>query len=632
MKLSASLIFGLTSADGVKQPWEAECMGECCDIETLGMFKALEYTDELAHGSKVTVGCKQHYMLNIDYPADPYVYGKLKTAATCRCNSEQKCKWVFNKGQVMCSWCPREFLQARKGKRQSFIEWDDGIAIYYPIQVDLSKSTDGWAAALDFNAEIQGFDQNRTRRADEDFPMASAMLVSEDMMDEHFKRSRRDTEERARRHAEIQEANEADPGDDIRYTQCQADILGRHGFKVPESHITDTPGANCDGASSGEDDGWGNPRAIDSSAPKWNRNFDSAQNKYLVPFYFTDAEGVWSDSAKITVRNKLAEFGRDTCVKLVEVDEDDQSDGGKFANTFRVLRSQGCMSYVGRHFQNQDIWLNAGCEHSYVPLHEFMHGLGWWHEQQRGDYRDHVKLWPERCYMTGGGWDSNFGTVGEALGRWGDDGTPYDFGSIMHYSARACAIGSEPVITKPDGSEITLTKTSSLSALDIAAINMAYPCGDDPEPTVEPTTEPGTWEPTGPMSTTSEYWTEDSSTTEEYRSTTKEYTTEEYTTGTTVPPIHVFGGNMENTGVSDYGRIWTFVPNTELLNAENLESSKVWLMAYFQNLTPEDIQNAKNAALLYFKEPNYDASCLVDRFEWYPLAGQGNPQADPSNQ
>ena len=29
-------------------------------------------------------------------------------------------------------------------------------------------------------------------------------------------------------------------------------------------------------------------------------------------------------------------------------------------------------------------------------------------------------------------------------------------------------------------------------------------------------------------------------------------------------------------------------------------------MAYFQNLTPEDIQNAKNAALLYFKQPNYD--------------------------
>ena len=112
----------------------------------------------------------------------------------------------------------------------------------------------------------------------------------------------------------------------------------------------------------------------------------------MVPFYFTDAEGAWADSTKDVVRAKLAEFGRDTCVKLVEVSEDDPSDGGKFANTFRVLRSQGCMSYVGRHFQNQDIWLNSGCEWSYVPLHEFMHGLGWWHEQQRFIFQLELKL------------------------------------------------------------------------------------------------------------------------------------------------------------------------------------------------------------------------------------------------
>lgn len=75
MKLSASLVLGLASGDGVTPPWEAECMGECCDIESLGMFKALEYTNELAHGSKVTVGCKQHYMLNIDYEGKKFPVG-----------------------------------------------------------------------------------------------------------------------------------------------------------------------------------------------------------------------------------------------------------------------------------------------------------------------------------------------------------------------------------------------------------------------------------------------------------------------------------------------------------------------------------------------------------------------------
>ena len=116
------------------------------------------------------------------------------------------CKWVFNKGQVECSWCPREFLQARKGNKQTFIEWDDGIAIYYPITVDRTKSGEGWSAALDFNAEIEGLDGNTTirwRRSDAAAYMATAALITEEMMNEHFERSRRDTEERerAKRHA-----------------------------------------------------------------------------------------------------------------------------------------------------------------------------------------------------------------------------------------------------------------------------------------------------------------------------------------------------------------------------------------------------------------------------------------------
>ena len=57
-----------------------------------------------------------------------------------------------------------------------------------------------------------------------------------------------------------------------------------------------------------------------------------------------------------------------------------------------------------------------------------------------------------------------------------DDGTPYDFGSIMHYSPRACANSSLPVITKPDGSPITLTKTDTFSEWDIKQINYIYDC------------------------------------------------------------------------------------------------------------------------------------------------------------
>ena len=47
-----------------------------------------------------------------------------------------------------------------------------------------------------------------------------------------------------------------------------------------------------------------------------------------------------------------------------------------------------------------------------------------------GDFAQHVKIWPERCSMTGSSFDVNFGSISN---KWDRDGTPYDFGSIMHY-------------------------------------------------------------------------------------------------------------------------------------------------------------------------------------------------------
>ena len=76
--------------------------------------------------------------------------------------------------------------------------------------------------------------------------------------------------------------------------------------------------------------------------------------------------------------------------------------------------------------------------------------------------------------MTDGRFNNNFGSISPDMHV--DDGTPYDFGSIMHYSPWACANSSLPVITKPDGSPITVTKTSTFSEWDIKQINYVYDC------------------------------------------------------------------------------------------------------------------------------------------------------------
>lgn len=54
--------------------------------------------------------------------------------------------------------------------------------------------------------------------------------------------------------------------------------------------------------------------------------------------------------------------------------------------------SSGCWSYVGKWYANQRVNLAPGCEKGSTPLHEIMHALGFWHEQQRGDALDHIDL------------------------------------------------------------------------------------------------------------------------------------------------------------------------------------------------------------------------------------------------
>lgn len=92
--------------------------------------------------------------MNIEYSKDPFIYGQTSTYAYCRCTDNQ-CEWQFNKGNVQCTFCPRETLQARYGKKQDFIEWETGIAIYYSILVDI-RAVNGWHVALDFNGELEG--------------------------------------------------------------------------------------------------------------------------------------------------------------------------------------------------------------------------------------------------------------------------------------------------------------------------------------------------------------------------------------------------------------------------------------------------------------------------------------------
>ena len=80
-------------------------------------------------------------------------------------------------------------------------------------------------------------------------------------------------------------------------------------------------------------------------------------------------------------------------------------------------------------------------------------------------------------------------------------------------------------------------------------------------------------------------------------------------------------GAMKLTSISKSGQIWTFSPNDISLYPIPPGGKKIYMIVYIDNMTKGDIDKAKKASILFFKYkmPQSSASCLVDRFDRYPL-------------
>ena len=60
----------------------------------------------------------------------------------------------------------------------------------------------------------------------------------------------------------------------------------------------------------------------------------------------------------------------------------------------KVIRDSGCWSYVGKQVKSgvQNLSLGTNCAKLGTVAHEFMHALGWWHEQSRTDRDDFITI------------------------------------------------------------------------------------------------------------------------------------------------------------------------------------------------------------------------------------------------
>lgn len=145
----------------------------------------------------------------------------------------------------------------------------------------------------------------------------------------------------------------------------------------------------------------------------------------------------------------------------------------------RFQSGDGCSSAVGRQTDEQAIHLRLdtptrwGCGTGNV-IHEIGHAIGLWHEQSREDRDQFIEiLWDDVIEEKKGNFEQHTGD--------GTDVGPYDFGSVMHYPARAFGIenasgvAAVTIRTKPPGQAIG--QRDGLSDLDRAAVRRMYPEG-----------------------------------------------------------------------------------------------------------------------------------------------------------
>lgn len=138
-----------------------------------------------------------------------------------------------------------------------------------------------------------------------------------------------------------------------------------------------------------------------------------------------------------------------------------------------VYKGSGCSSYVGRRGGSQSLSLASGCvtRHGTI-MHEFLHALGFHHEQKRADRDNWVLINYDNIRA---GTENNFAKLVEGVSI-DHLGTPYDYGSVMHYGAYAFAVDRNipTIITLEEGAEIG--QRLVLSAMDIERVQIYYEC------------------------------------------------------------------------------------------------------------------------------------------------------------
>ncbi|KAL8623936.1 hypothetical protein ACOMHN_054277 [Nucella lapillus] len=184
---------------------------------------------------------------------------------------------------------------------------------------------------------------------------------------------------------------------------------------------------------------------------------------------------VFPATHRATILEAMREIESDTkqgstyCVRFIE--RTNQTD------YIYIQKLKGCHSEIGRIGGAQELSLGTGCEGKGTIMHELNHALGFWHEQSRHDRDAYVTPHYDNILTK---YYSDF--YKHSTFELTTLGTPYDFGSLMHYGPYTFAANkSKPSLTPKPGiaKGVRIGQRQCFSVQDVTRIQKLYQCTVD---------------------------------------------------------------------------------------------------------------------------------------------------------
>jgi hypothetical protein len=235
------------------------------------------------------------------------------------------------------------------------------------------------------------------------------------------------------------------------------------------------------------------PAKVATKYNTWMRNKNPTTGVITIPILMNKNNPLVTSALQTLVLQAAAIVGQVSCVNFTGVDSVGPND--LYVNVTVDVgpdgKPSGCMADPPGLAESPSTPITltiGGCSFNSKPLgslvHELLHVLSLVHTQMRSDRDDYIQMNP---IIVKKFFEANFFL--EPYSFVGSDGnySPYDYGSIMHYTRTQAAdvtqykanpqLGGTFSLLKPLQNGVTLGQRTAMSNLDISEVNTVNMCG-----------------------------------------------------------------------------------------------------------------------------------------------------------